>query len=414
MDISKVLIANRGECAIRIQNTLRSMGMKSVIIFSDADRGSEHVRLADEAYRVGAGPSAESYLRQDLIIEIAHNANCIAIHPGYGFLAENSEFAKKVIDAGLIWIGPNPDLIDLFGDKVAARRIMQKFEIPLLPGTVDPVEDTDEITDLVSEIGFPIIIKAAGGGGGKGMRIVSSEDELASSLEICKSEAQRSFGKSTVFIEKYVEKGHHIEFQILGDKHGQAWHFGHRECSVQRRHQKVIEESPSLVVKNEEANELLAKLVNVCKELEYDSLGTFEFLQTTDGQYFFLEMNTRLQVEHSVTEMTWDVDLVKLQIEAAFGHKLQIEAKQSEGAAIECRIYAEDPLRNFAPSPGIIDTVKFASDHNVRVDSYLRDGLEIPLFYDPMIAKLTVWGKNRNAARLKMIEVLTNSCLSGI
>ncbi len=414
MDISKVLISNRGECALRIHNSLRRMGMKSVMVFSDADRGSEHVRVADEAYRIGPGPSSESYLCQDLIIDIAQKSECIAIHPGYGFLAENAEFAQKVINAGLLWIGPKPDLINLFGDKVAARQIMQKFDIPLLPGTVDPVEDVQEIRDLVSEIGFPIIIKASGGGGGKGMRVVYSEAELEANLEICKSEAQRSFGKSAVFIEKYVQEGHHIEFQILGDKHGKAWHFGHRECSVQRRHQKVIEESPSMVVKNEEVEELLSKLIQVCTELEYDSLGTFEFLKTNDGQYFFLEMNTRLQVEHSVTEMTWDIDLVELQIQAAMGYDLQIQNKVPKGSAIECRIYAEDPLANFAPAPGIVDTVNFAVDEDVRVDSYLRDGSEVPLFYDPMIAKLTVWGENRNAARLKMVEVLAKSSLHGI
>ena len=414
MDISKVLIANRGECAIRIHNTLKSMGMKSVMIFSDADRGSEHVRIADEAYRIGSGPSSESYLLQDSIIEIAKSSDCIAIHPGYGFLAENAEFAKRVMDVGLIWIGPNPDLIDLFGDKVAARRIMQEFEIPLLPGTVDPVEDMSEIADLVSNIGFPLLIKAAGGGGGKGMRVVTSDDDLDARLEICKSEAQRSFGKSAVFVEKYIQRGHHIEFQILGDKHGQAWHFGHRECSVQRRHQKVIEESPSVLIQDGETDELLKKLVDVCKELKYDSLGTFEFLKTLDGKYYFLEMNTRLQVEHSVTEMTWDVDLVQLQIDAAFGHRLQIKTQAPKGSAIECRIYAEDPLRNFAPSPGVIETVTFPEGPNIRVDSYLRDSLEIPIFYDPMIAKLTVWGQNRNAARLKMTEVLKNSRLHGI
>ncbi len=414
MDISKVLIANRGECALRIHHTLRKMGLKSVMIFSDADRGSEHVSGADEAYRIGPGPSSESYLCQDLILKIAKQSGCIGIHPGYGFLAENAEFAKKVIDAELLWIGPKPDLINLFGDKVAARRIMQKFNIPLLPGTVDPVEDVQEIRDLVSEIGFPIIIKASGGGGGKGMRVVNSESELEANLEICKSEAQRSFGKSTVFIEKYVQEGHHIEFQILGDKHGKAWHFGHRECSVQRRHQKIIEESPSLVVQHGEDDELLSKLIEVCTELGYDSLGTFEFLKTSDGEYFFLEMNTRLQVEHSVTEMTWGVDLVELQIKVALGQNLQIQNKEPRGAAIECRIYAENPLRNFAPSPGMVETVNFAEDKDLRVDSYLRNGLEVPLFYDPMIAKLTVWGKNRNAARLKMIEVLANSSLHGI
>lgn len=413
MHIKKILIANRGECALRIQHTIAKMGLRSVAIFSDADRAGEHVRNADEAYRIGSGPSAKSYLRQDFIIEIAKQSGCWGIHPGYGFLAENADFARKVIEAGLIWIGPKPDLIELFGDKVKARRLMQKFLIPLLPGTIDPVEESDEVRKIAQETGFPLIIKAAGGGGGKGMRVVNREEELETNLEICKSEASRSFDNSSVFVEKYLDRAHHIEFQILGDQHGQAWHFGHRECSVQRRHQKVIEESPSPVVIDETANELLHRLVKVCQELGYDSLGTFEFLRTDQDEYFFLEMNTRLQVEHSVTEMTWNVDLVKLQIEAAMGHRLQIDQLKPSGSAIECRIYAEDPLRNFAPSPGRVDSVNFPDDCDLRVDSYLRSGLEVPVFYDPMVAKLTVWGSNRDAARLKMIDVISKSNIAG-
>ena len=413
MNFTKILIANRGECSLRIQQTLRKMGFMSVAVFSDADRASEHVRCADEAYRIGPGPSSQSYLQEEIIIEVAKNSGCKAIHPGYGFLAENADFARKVIDAGLIWIGPKPELIDLFGDKVKARKLMQNFSIPLLPGTVDSVENVEEVMDIVRETGFPLIIKAAGGGGGKGMRVVRTMEDLDASLQICMSEAERSFGNSAVFIEKYVEKAHHIEFQVLGDKHGQAWHFGHRECSVQRRHQKVIEESPSPVISEKSTDKLLNSLVNLCKEVGYDSLGTFEFLRTNDDHYYFLEMNTRLQVEHSVTEMTWDVDLVQLQIESAFGNSLSLDHKKSSGAAIECRIYAEDPLHNFAPSPGKVDYVEFPQDPQLRVDSYLRSGLDVPVHYDPMVAKLTVWGSNRNAARLKMIEVLSKSSLRG-
>lgn len=414
MNFEKILIANRGECSLRVQQTLKKMGLMSVAIFSDADKASEHVRSADEAFRIGPGPSTQSYLQEGKIIEIAKSSGCIGIHPGYGFLAENAEFARKVIDAGLIWIGPKPELIDLFGDKVKARKLMHDFSIPLLPGTVESVGNVEEVMDIVRETGFPLIIKAAGGGGGKGMRVVHKVEDLDSSLQICMSEAERSFGNPAVFIEKYVEKAHHIEFQVLGDKHGQAWHFGHRECSVQRRHQKVIEESPSPVVTEKSAAKLLDSLVSLCKEVGYDSLGTFEFLRTDDDKYYFLEMNTRLQVEHSVTEMTWDVDLVQLQIESAFGNYLTLDHKKSSGAAIECRIYAEDPLRNFAPSPGRVEYVEFPQDSQLRVDSYLRSGLDIPVYYDPMVAKLTVWGSTRNAARLKMIDMLSKSDLSGV
>lgn len=413
--MKKVLIANRGECSLRIQKTLKRMGIRTVAVFSTADRESLHVSSAHEAYCIGEGPSAQSYLRQEALIELALKTGCDGIHPGYGFLAENAQFAKKVEESGLTWIGPKASLIELFGDKIQARRSMNKFNIPLLPGTIDPVEKIEEVIEVANDCGYPLLIKAAGGGGGKGMRVVSSENELESALQACQSEAQKAFSNPTVFVEKYLKDAYHIEFQVLGDKHKNAYDFGYRECSVQRRHQKVIEESPSLNVDPEEVRDLIQKLKEAISEMGYDSLGTFEFLKSPEGDYYFLEMNTRLQVEHSVTEMTHNVDLVELQVKAAYGEAIELDTSlhKENGWAVECRVYAEDSEAFFAPSPGPVRKLSWPQEDWLRVDNYLQEGASVPLEYDPMVAKLTVHGDSRNHALERMEEVLEASRIFG-
>ena len=411
----KVLIANRGEVALRVKRTLDSMGIPSVMVYSSADRGSRHVTEASEAYWIGEGPSSQSYLRQDLMIETAKKSGCDAIHPGYGFLSENADFAEKVIHSGLIFIGPNPQVMRLFGSKISARSEMVSRGVPVAPGLNRPIAESSEIVALAREYGFPVLLKASGGGGGKGMRIVRQEYELLTAFEQCSREAMNSFGDPRVFIEKYLEVAHHIEFQVLGDKHGNALHFGHRECSVQRRHQKLIEETPSPNVSDSELQDLLPLLTKVVRETGYDSLGTFEFLKSSDGQYAFLEMNTRLQVEHSVTEMTYGVDLVELQVRVAFGEVLSLKQDKirQQGHAIECRICAEDCLADFVPSPGPLLSYKAPLGKDLRVDDFAVQGFEIPLHYDPMIAKLTVHKGSREASIQAMDKALSQLCIEG-
>jgi len=413
--MKKVLIANRGECALRIHHCLAKKGLQSVMVYSEADQGSPHCHVGARAYCLGSGPSRQSYLDADKVLEVAEASEAFAIHPGYGFLAENAEFARKTMDRGLVWIGPHPDLITLFGDKLAARKAITEHGVPVLPGTLEPVIDPDQAISVAEDLGFPVLVKAAGGGGGKGMRVVHNAGELEAALTAAGSEAGKAFSDSRVFIEKFLDGAFHIEFQVLGDKHGWACHFGHRECSVQRRHQKILEESPSLNVHNEEVDQLLELLVSVTRNLGYDSLGTFEFMRTHQGEYYFLEMNTRLQVEHSVTEMTYGVDLVDYQIRAALGERLEtiVESPRQRGWAIEARIYAEDPLNNFSPEPGRVNSLSLKEDDSVRLDSYLGDGIEVPVFYDPMVAKVTAWGESREAVILKLSHYLKHLNIEG-
>ncbi|MCO4783926.1 MAG: biotin/lipoyl-binding protein [Candidatus Cloacimonetes bacterium] len=413
--MNKILIANRGEVARRVQSTCDKLGIQSVCVFSDADRDSLHVQYAHEAYCIGAGPSSESYLNQDRLIQVAKDAGCNAVHPGYGFLAENAAFAQRVVDEGLVWIGPSAKLITLFGDKLTARVEMERLNVPLLPGTNEAIEDINIAKEIGKQAGYPLLLKAAGGGGGKGMRIVEKEEDLERLFEQCSSEAMKAFSDPRIFVEKYLQDSFHIEFQVLGDKHGNAVHFGYRECSVQRRHQKVIEECPSLNVQDKEVVDLLKILVNVVSNLSYDSLGTFEFLKDQHGKFYFLEMNTRLQVEHSVTEMTHQVDLVEHQIKVAFGEKLTIGQKDisREGWAIECRLYAEDCYENFAPSPGKLQYLDIPRQKHVRLDNYLKATGHIPLEYDPMFAKASAYGINRNAAIVNLKKYLKGFAVQG-
>lgn len=413
--MNKILIANRGEVARRVQSTCDNLGIYSVCVFSDADRDSLHVQYAHEAYCIGNGPSAESYLNQDRLIQVAKDSGCTAVHPGYGFLAENATFAQRVVDEGLIWIGPSAKLITLFGDKLTARVEMERLNVPLLPGTNEAISDLSIAKKIGVEAGYPLLLKAAGGGGGKGMRIVEREEDLERLFEQCSSEALKAFSDPRIFVEKYLQNSFHIEFQVLGDKHGNAVHFGYRECSVQRRHQKVIEECPSLNVNDDEVQELQKILVNVVANLSYDSLGTFEFLKAQDGSFYFLEMNTRLQVEHSVTEMTHNVDLVEHQIKIAFGEKLSVSQENihRNGWAIECRLYAEDCYENFAPSPGKLDYLSIPNHENVRLDNYLKSTGHIPLEYDPMFAKASAFGANRNAAIINLKNYLKCYAVQG-
>jgi acetyl/propionyl-CoA carboxylase alpha subunit len=413
--VRKILIANRGECALRLQKTLSAMGYQCVMLFSEEDHASKHCSVGNQAYSLGSGPSSETYLNQEIIFEIAKLSGCFGIHPGYGFLAENSSFAHECEKAGLLWIGPSPKLIQLFGDKIAARNAMKLRGVPILPGSMEPIKNIDSIQDLVAQFQGPALLKAAGGGGGKGMRIVRDPRLLEESFTQCSSESLKSFGDPRVFVERYVEKARHIEIQVLGDKHGNACHFGARECSVQRRHQKVLEESPVPDLDADILQELIVGVVDATRDLGYDSLGTYEFLLTPEGEFFFLETNTRLQVEHSVTELTYGIDLVELQMRSALGESIDpaLFSMSPRGWAIEARIYAEDPLENFAPSPGKVEMIKMPDEEEMRIDSYLREGGEVPVFFDPMVAKTTVWARNRNAAVLKLKRVLGNFHLGG-
>ncbi len=414
--IKKILIANRGEIAVRIMRTCREMDIKSVAVYSDADRKSLHVRYAGEAYYIGPSPSNESYLVMDKIISSAKKSGADAIHPGYGFLSENAEFAKKVRQAGLIFIGPSSHAISIMGDKIIARQTALNSNVPVVPGTTAPVTSEKEVIHIANKIGYPVIIKASAGGGGKGMRLVTKEEELSESLKMAKSEAMAAFGDDSVYVEKYIESPHHIEFQILADQHGNVIHLCERECSVQRRHQKVVEESPSPIM-NPKLREIMGNAaVTLAKAVDYENAGTVEFLVDDKGNYYFLEMNTRLQVEHPITEHVIGLDLVKEQIKIASGQKL--EYKQDDimqsGHAIECRIYAEDSENNFMPDPGIIKHITQPHGFGVRTDGYVYEGYEIPIYYDPMVSKLIVWGRTRNDAINRMKRALYEYKITGI
>lgn len=414
-EIRKILIANRGEIAYRIMWTCKEMGIKTVAVHSEADREALHVKFADEAICIGANPSAQSYLNIPSIISAAEITNVDAIHPGYGFLAESATFAKICEDCNIKFIGPRPEVIAMMGDKVEARRTMLAAGVPILPGSPDPIESADEAMALVREIGFPVIIKAAAGGGGRGMRIVRSEDELATNLETAQREALAAFKNGAVYIERYIERPRHIEIQVLADEHGNVVHLGERECSIQRRHQKLLEEAPSPVITPEQRETMGAVAVKACKEIGYSSAGTFEFLLDEDGSFYFMEMNTRIQVEHPVTEMVTLADIVRNQIRIASGEDLQYEQKDVHmtGHSIECRINAEDPVK-FTPSPGKITAFNIPGGPGVRVDTAVYPGYTVPPYYDSMIAKLIVHARTRELAIARMQRALDMMVVEGI
>ena len=412
----KILIANRGEIAIRVTRCCRELGISSVAVFSDADRDSLHVFLADQAYNIGPAPSRESYLNYKKIIEVALASGCDAIHPGYGFLSENATFVRACVEAGITFIGPTPENIDSMGDKLSAKDLMQKAGVPIVPGSDGGVENLEMAQGIAAKIGYPIIIKASAGGGGKGMRIVRQDSELESAFRACRSEGQNYFGNPTVYIEKFINDPKHIEIQVFGDTHGNVVHLFERECSVQRRHQKIIEEAPSPSVPPEVRKKMGDAAVRAAKQISYIGAGTIEFIfDNKTKEFFFMEMNTRLQVEHPITELTTNLDLVKEQINVAAGFPFsfkQDEVKQ-KGHAIEVRICAEDPV-TYQPSPGKIRACRHPQGPFLRVDSYAYPGYEVPIYYDPMIAKVITWGETREEAIDRMQRALTEFILTGI
>lgn len=414
--IKKILIANRGEIAIRIMRSCREMGISTVAVYSEADRTSMHVRYADEAYYIGPSPSSESYLKMDKILDVAKKSGADAIHPGYGFLSENAEFAKQCGKKGIIFIGPSSHAIATMGDKITARQTMINAGVPVVPGTNKKITTEKEAQEVLKEIGLPLMVKASAGGGGKGMRLVHSADELMNAIKAARSEARTAFGDDSIYIEKYIESPHHIEFQVLGDKHGNIIHLFERECSIQRRHQKVVEETPSPILTPELREEMGKSAVAAARSVNYEGTGTVEFLVDDQLNYFFLEMNTRLQVEHPITERVVGVDLVKEQIRVANGEALvyKQEYMRQLGHAIECRIYAEDPDNNFMPSPGLIRHITEPTGLGVRTDGYVYKGYEIPIYYDPMISKLIVWGRTRSGAIDRMRRALSEYKISGV
>lgn len=414
--ITKILIANRGEIAIRIMRTCREMGISTVAVFSDADRTSMHVRYADEAYNIGPAASMLSYLKSDKIIEVANDCQADAIHPGYGFLSENADFARKCTENGIIFIGPTPEVINQMGDKIKARLTMIAAGVPVVPGTTESVKTEEEALETIRQIGLPVMVKASAGGGGKGMRLIAKEKDITSSVRSARSEALASFGNDSVYIEKYISSPHHIEFQILGDQHGNVVHLFERECSVQRRHQKMLEETPSPLMTPELRKTMGGYAVEAARAVNYAGAGTIEFLVDNDRNFYFLEMNTRLQVEHPITERVTGIDLVKQQILVAEGHPLtfrQDELRQT-GHAIECRIYAEDSDNNFMPNPGKIYNITEPLGLGVRTDGYVYEGYEIPIHYDSMISKLIVWAENRTEAIDRMKRALYEYKITGV
>ncbi len=414
--IKKILIANRGEIACRIIRTVQRMGLQAVAVYSTVDSDAPHVLMADQAILLGPAPAAQSYLDQDRIMEAAQETQADAIHPGYGFLSENASFAQRVAEAGLIFIGPGVAAIEIMGDKLAAKAAVAAFDVPMLSGTNERVDALDDARKIAEEIGYPILIKAAAGGGGKGMRIVRSVSELDQQLQRAQSEAQAAFGNGMVFIEKYLEAPRHIEFQILADAHGNAVHLFERECSIQRRHQKVIEEAPACGMTDSVRSEMGQAALLVAKSCKYLGAGTVEFLVDEEGKFFFLEMNTRLQVEHPVTELITGLDLVEEQIRIARGEKLrwQQEDLAIGGHAIELRIYAEDPQNGFLPSMGTLERFRFSLQEGMRLDSGYREGMTIPLEYDPLLAKLITFGPDRTVALSRMREAIASFDLVGI
>lgn len=414
--IRKILVANRGEIALRIMRTAREMGIQTVAVYSEADRLALHVRYADEAVLIGPPPSSESYLRMDKIVAAAQQTGADAIHPGYGFLSENEDFARLVTESGINFIGPSPEAIAIMGNKLAAKSAVARFNVPLVAGTKDPVEDVAEAKAIAARIGYPILIKASAGGGGKGMRVVNAESEIEEQMQRATSEARSAFGDGSVFIEKYISKPRHIEFQVIGDKHGNVIHLFERECSIQRRHQKVVEEAPSSVLTPEKRQAMGEAAINAVRSCGYYNAGTVEFILDEKLDFYFLEMNTRLQVEHPVTEEITGLDLVRLQIRIAEGEAIPFrqEDVKIHGHAIEVRVYAEDPANNFLPDIGILKTYAAPNGPGIRVDDGVEQGMQIPFYYDPMLAKLVCHAGDREAAIEKMIRAIDEYQITGI
>jgi len=414
--MKKILIANRGEIALRIMRSAREMGIKTVAVYSEADREALHVRYADEAICIGPAASNQSYLLGEKIIEACKITGAEGIHPGYGFLSENAAFARLVKSAGLILIGPSAEAMEIMGNKLSAKAAALKYNIPMVPGTEEAITDVAEAKRRAVEVGFPILIKAAAGGGGKGMRIVEQSSDFEEQMQLAVSEATSAFGDGSVFIERYVSSPRHIEIQVLGDTHGNMLHLFERECSIQRRHQKVIEEAPSSILTEEIRQKMGACAVDVARSVNYTGAGTVEFILDENLDFFFLEMNTRLQVEHPVTEMITGLDLVKEQIKIARGEKLAYAQQDLSisGHALELRVYAEDPENNFLPDIGVLQTYTTPKGNGVRVDDCYEKGMEIPIYYDPMIAKLITYGKDRDEAIEKMIRAIDEYDITGI
>lgn len=414
--LKKVLVANRGEIAVRVMSACRELGVKTVAVYSDVDAGAPHVRMADESFPLGDPTPLESYLNKDKIIQAARDTGAEAVHPGYGFLAENPLFAEQCEKEGITFIGPTSRVIALMGHKVEAKNTVRKAGVPVIPGYHAEEKDMSVLREEGMNIGFPLLIKAAAGGGGKGMRIVREKGELESSIESCKREALKAFGDDSVFLEKYVDRPRHVEFQVLGDHHGKVIHLCERECSIQRRHQKIVEETPSTALDEELRSRMGEAAVKAAKAVGYSNAGTVEFMVDGEKNFYFLEMNTRLQVEHPVTEFVTGVDLVKWQLRIASGETLTLEQAQirQRGHAIECRIYAEDPQNQFLPSTGTVYFVELPQGVNVRNDSGIETGMEVTSYYDPLLAKLTVYAENREDAISKMVWALSNYVVMGV
>ena len=413
--ITKILVANRGEIALRIMKTCKKLGISTVAIYSEADKGAPFVKFADQSVLIGPPPSSESYLKQDDIVEVAIKLNVDGIHPGYGFLSENSSFAQKVIDAGIKFIGPSGKSIEIMGDKLSAKKAVSAYDIPMVPGLNEEVTDVAKAKKVANQIGYPILIKAAAGGGGKGMRIVEKDSEFENQMKRAVSEAKNAFGNGAVFIEKYITEPRHIEIQILADQHGNVVHLFERDCSIQRRHQKVIEEAPSSVLSEKLRAEMGKAACDVARSCDYYGAGTVEFIYENDS-FYFLEMNTRLQVEHPVTELITGLDLVEQQIKIAEGEKLSFTQGDLKinGHAIEIRVYAEDPSNDFLPDIGTVDVYTIPTGNHVRVDDALEQNMEIPIYYDPMIAKLIVHDSTREKAIQRMIEAIDDYDIVGV
>lgn len=414
--MKKILVANRGEIALRVMRSCKEMGIATVAVYSEADRNAPFVRYADEAVCIGPPASAQSYLRGDVIIDVCKKLNVEGIHPGYGFLSENADFARAVQQAGLILIGPIPEAMEIMGDKLSAKAAAKRYNIPMVPGSDGAISDLDEGLKIAQATGFPLLIKASAGGGGKGMRIVERIEDFAEQMKLAVSEATSAFGDGSVFIERYVAGPRHIEIQIMADTHGNIVYLFERECSIQRRHQKVIEEAPSSVLSQELRDQMGKCAVDVARSCGYVGAGTVEFLLDENRNFYFLEMNTRLQVEHPVTEMITGVDLVKEQIHVARGEKLSFTQQDLKinGHSLEVRVYAEDPSNNFLPDIGRLVTYRRPQGNGVRVDDGFEEGMDIPIYYDPMIAKLVTWGKNRQEAIDRMIRAIDEYTITGV
>ncbi|MBN7574998.1 acetyl-CoA carboxylase biotin carboxylase subunit [Clostridium sp. 2-1] len=412
----KILIANRGEIAVRIIRACRELGISTVAIYSETDKDALHVKISDEAYCIGKTFVKDSYLNVQNILSVAIHAKVDAIHPGYGFLSENTNFAQMCEEFGIKFIGPCPEIISLMGDKSNARDTMKRAGVPTVPGTDGEIQNIDEAIAIAKEIGYPVIVKASAGGGGKGMRVVNSEDELISSIETAQKEAQNYFGNPMVYLEKYLEYTRHVEIQIIGDNYGNVVHLGERDCSIQRRHQKLVEESPSPALNEDLRNAMGEAAVRVAKAVKYNSVGTVEFLLNEDNNFYFMEMNTRIQVEHGVTEMITGIDLMKEQILVASGEKLSFtqEDVKINGCALECRINAEDPYRNFIPCSGKVENYLSPGGIGLRIDSAVYPGYVISPFYDSMVSKVIAWGRDRDEAILRMKRALNEFVIEGV